>query len=187
MEKTALFIHGYHSDSESTTGGYVAEVLKEFGYKVIHPTFDLLDFDASLAEMKRIVKEGNVTLVAAHSLGGFYGYILPVDLPKIFINPCLKPEIEIPKLVYEGEVFPEEIKTSWVNAREQAKQNQSGNNILYGIFAKNDELFSYADFAKNELGFGYIQKIEGGHKPPKDELQMSLGMILKLQMQIDCN
>ena len=185
MEKTALFIHGYHSDSESTTGGYVGEVLREFGYEVIHPTFDLLDFDASIAQMKQIVKEKNVTLVASHSLGGFYGYVLPLDLPKIFVNPCLKPEIEIPKLVFEGEIFPEEIKSVWVNAREQAKKKQSDKNILYGIFAKNDELFSYADYAKTELGFGCIQMIEGGHKPPKDELQMSLRMLLKLQTQID--
>ena len=85
MEKKALFIHGFHSDSDSTTGGNVAAILKQYGYETIHPTFDLLDCKSALTQMSKIIKEENISLIAAHSLGGFYGFILPFNLPKILI------------------------------------------------------------------------------------------------------
>ena len=181
MGKKALFIHGFHSDCDSTTGGRVAEILKDYGYETIHPTFDLLDCKTSLTQMNQILKDEDISLVAAHSLGGFYGFILPFDSKKILINPCLKPEIEIPKLMLEGEVFPEEIKPQWIEARESANSRTSEKKNLYGIFGKKDELFSYADYAKNELGFeGCIQMMEGGHKPLREDLQPALEKVLKL-------
>ena len=180
MGKKALFIHGFHSDCDSTTGGRVAEILKDYGYETIHPTFDLLDCKTSLTQMNQILKDEDISLVAAHSLGGFYGFILPFDSTKILINPCLKPEIEIPKLMLEGEVFPEEIKPQWIEARNNILSKAQKEINLYGIFAKNDELFSYADYAKKELGFGCIQKIEGGHKPEKEELKTAFALIMKV-------
>ncbi len=179
MEKKALFIHGFHSDSDSTTGGNVAAILKQYGYETIHPTFDLLDCKSALIQMSKIIKEENISLIAAHSLGGFYGFILPFDLPKLLINPCLKPEIEIPKLMFEGEVFPEEIKSVWIEEREKSKLRTSEKTNLHGIFAKNDELFSYAEYAKNELGFASICKIEGNHKPAREAMQPAIEMLGK--------
>ncbi len=181
MTKKALFIHGLHSDSESTTGSYVVDILKKYGYETIHPTFDLMDCNTTLEQINQIIKQENIELVTAHSLGGFYGYILPFEGPKLLINACLKPEIEIPKLMYpeQGEVFPENLKQEWPDLREKTLQQYNAQNpsTIYGIFAKNDDLFSYADYAKNELHFTQIQMIEGGHKPAKEELAKAIEKI----------
>lgn len=179
--KKALFIHGLHSDSEFTTGGNVAEILKEHGYETIHPSFNLLDCKKTLTRIEQIVKEEKVSVIAAHSLGGFYGFIFPFEIKKILINPCLKPELEIPKLMFEGEVFPEKLATEWESLRQNATESFS--NVakakIYGIFAKNDELFSFADFARNELGFEHVDFIDGGHKPTKEQLIPAIERIIK--------
>lgn len=172
MEKTkALFIHGLHSDSDSTTGKNVSEILKAYGIETIIPTFNLLNYRETRESLKKIIEEENISLVVAHSLGGFYGYTLSGGPVKILINPCLKPEIEIPKLMFESEVFPEGLKKEWEDLRE-GKVNSRDNidkERTYSIFAKNDALFSYADYMK-EQGFNHIYMIEGDHKPPKEAL-----------------
>ena len=182
MEKQALFIHGLHSDSESTTGGFVAEILRQYGFETIHPTFDLMDCKATMEQIKKIIIGEKVSLVAAHSLGGFYGFAIPFDSVKILINPCLKPEIEIPKLLYpeQGEVFPENLKKEWPGLREEAIKNSAAEKSkTYGIFAKNDDLFSYAEYAGNELKFAQVTMIEGGHKPEKEQLASGLKEVLQ--------
>ena len=151
MGKKALFIHGLHSDSESTTGGIVADILKDYGYETLHPTLDLLNCKETSSYLNKLVREENIQLVAAHSLGGFYGFCLPWDARKILINPCLKPEIEIPKLMFEGESFPENLLQEWPALRKDQIDHYFDIEELaktHGIFAKDDPLFSYAEYAK---------------------------------------
>ncbi len=175
MEKKALFIHGLHSDSDSTTGGIVADILKDFGYETLHPTFDLLNCRETSKELEKLFREERLRLIVAHSLGGFYGFCLPCDCLKILINPCFKPEIEIPKFMFEGEVFPENLLQEWPALRDFQINHYLGleeKMYMHGIFAKNDDLFSYADYADKEMHFiqGHIHMIEGGHKPAKEAL-----------------
>ena len=189
MEKKVLFIHGLHSDCDSTTGGIVADILKEYGYETIHPTFNLLNCAETINRIKEIyTKEirtvDNSGIIVAHSLGGFYGYVFPCEALKILINPCLKPEIEIPKLLYpeQGEVFPENLKKEWLALREEEINHcfyTDAKAIIHGIFAKNDELFSYAEYAEKELHFNHIHKIEGGHKPTKEQLVSAINIVIK--------
>ena len=138
-----------------------------------------------MEQIKKIVKEQNISLVAAHSLGGFYGFVLPFDSAKILINPCLKPEIEIPRLLYpeQGEVFPENLNQEWSDLRETAiKKSAAEKSKISGIFARNDELFSYAEYARNELNFNQIIMIEGGHKPEMEKLASAIDAVLKNQL-----
>ena len=180
MEKNkALFIHGLHSDSGSTTGKNVSEILAGYGYETIIPTFDLLNCSETKERIKKIIEDENITLIAAHSLGGFYGYISLCETVKILINPCLKPEIEIPKLMFEGEVFPENLKKEWEDLRKWKADNTDSveKERTHGIFAKNDILFSYADYMK-EQGFEHIYMIEGDHKPAKEALAPAIDKII---------
>ncbi len=189
MEKIALFIHGLHSASDSTTGGIVADILKDFGYETLHPTFDLLNYKETSKELNKLVREKNIRLIAAHSLGGFYGFCIPWSCLKILINPCLKPEIEIPKLLFEGESFPDNLLQEW-----PAYRDYQINHILdleekmymHGIFAKNDDLFSYAEYADKELHFlrGHVHRIEGGHKPDREALAPVIKKIIYTPIQV---
>jgi predicted esterase YcpF (UPF0227 family) len=169
--RKALFIHGLHSDSGSTTGKNVSEILAGYGYETIIPTFDLLNCSETKERLEKLIHDEYIGLVVAHSLGGFYGYITLCGPTKILINPCLKPEIEIPKLMFEGEVFPEALKKEWEDLRNWKINltDWEDRATIYSIFAKDDDLFSYADYMR-EQRFEYIYMIEGGHKPPKEAL-----------------
>ena len=189
MEKKALFIHGLHSDSDSTTGGIVADILKDFGYETLHPTFDLLNCKETSREVDMLVREENISLLAAHSLGGFYGFCLPWTCKKILINPCLKPEIEIPKLMFEGEVFPDNLLQEWPALRDYQINHildLEEKMYMHGIFAKNDDLFSYAEYADKEVHFiqGHIHMIEGGHKPTKEALAPVIKKIIYAGIEV---
>ena len=181
--KKALFIHGLHSDSESTTGGIVAEILKDYGYETIHPTFNLLDAKETMEQIKEIYfnEMERHGIIAAHSLGGFYGFVFPCPAFKILINPCIEPEIYVPRLMYEGEVFPENLKEEWPALRNEKFNHfdTDAAEATHGVFAKNDELFSYANYAKNELHFHQVHIIEGGHKPTKEQLATVIAEIIK--------
>ncbi len=187
--KKALFIHGLHSDSESTTGGIVAEILKDYGYETIHPTFNLLDAKETMEQIKDIYfnEMDRTGIIAAHSLGGFYGFSFPYSSFKILINPCFEPEIHVQRLLYDGEVFPENLKEEWPALRDEEFNHYfdiEAAEATHGVFAKNDELFSYADYAKKKLHFHHIHMIEGGHKPTKEQLAPIIDKILKTPVQI---
>ncbi len=188
MQKKALFIHGLHSDSESTTGGIVAEILKEYGYETIHPTFNLLDAEQTMAQIKEIYfnEMDRRGIIAAHSLGGFYGFVFPCPAFKILINPCFEPEIHVQRLLYDGEVFPENLKEEWPALRDEEFNHYfdiEAAEATHGVFAKNDELFSYADYVRNELHFHHVHMIEGGHKPTKEQLASAIDTVIKTPVQ----
>jgi len=191
MEKKALFIHGLHSDSGSTTGGIVAEILKEYGYETIHPTFDLLDCKGTMRQINEIYtneirRTGHSGIIAAHSLGGFYGFAFPCEALKILINPCFKPEIVVPKLMYDGEVFPENLKQEWPAVRDEEINHYFDTEALavtHGIFAKGDDLFSFAEYAERELHFHHVHRIEGGHKPTKEQLAPAIDAAINTPVQ----
>jgi len=164
----ALFIHGLHSDKDSSTGQTVKEILQDYGYETITESFDVLDFDKTVNRIKELKQQYRVSLVVGHSLGGYYALICGAG---ILINPCLKPEIEIPKLLYEGEEVTEELANKWIDARERFVYylDPEDRPYIYGIFAKGDELFSYADYF-SEIRLYQKQMIEGNHKIPKEFL-----------------
>ena len=171
MEKKALFIHGFHSDNTSTTGQRVSQILAELGYETIIPTLDLLDFEGTMSQIANLIETQKFDLIVGHSLGGFYAFLVRRDMTKILINPCLMPEVEIPKLLFEGESVCQELLQKWKTAREEKNDfdDIEIHHSTKGIFAKNDELFSYCDYMK-KLGFRFVYQIEGGHKPEKEAL-----------------
>lgn len=171
----ALFIHGYNSSSDSTTGAIVSEILKNYGIDTIVPDFDLEDVRGTMEKVHRLSKD--VDYIVAHSLGGFYALAETDSLAKIVINPCMIPSKEIPKL---GSPSKETIE-DWKDAEktiEDISNEMSG--ITYGIFGDSDELFSYYSKFKSTYGWtnlsgidNYIE-VSGGHKLSRKSLELAL-------------
>ena len=163
-----LYIHGLGSDSNSGTGNYIKEFLKD-DYEVIIPSWDLISdpFD-TIKAINKFILENDISLVIASSLGAFFALNQNPEIRRILINPCLEPSVQIPKLI--------ELKESQINSFRLAENNMvesiipsSNLNIFAGLGDK-DELFNYQDLFRERYGNNMIV-VEGGHKLPKDSLE----------------
>lgn len=172
----ALFIHGFNSDSNSTTGKYVRNILEDYGYDVLHPTFDLLDVNNTINKINNIITNERIVLIVGHSLGGFFTLASKSGPMKVYINPCFNPFKELMKL--DANLSTEEIKNFENILGNTLRLIDSEDKALsYGLFAKNDELFSYEGFYEKYLGKNF-SIIEGGHRPTQKELEDYLPLAL---------
>lgn len=162
-----LFVHGLNSDSNSTTGQHVREFFKDAEF--IHPTFDLFDVKGTLNKILSI----DFDIIVGHSLGGFYVLNTFKDsIRRIVINPCFYPTAEIPKL---KDKIPEETAKLWKEIEAYTyDQDPEDKENIFGIFAKDDELFSYYDEFESIYGSNNCCYIEGDHRP--NEIQIASGL-----------
>ena len=162
-----LYIHGLGSDSNSGTGNYIKEFLKD-DYEIIIPSWDLISnpFD-TIKAINKFILENDITLVIASSLGAFFALNQNPEVRRILINPCLEPSVQIPKLI--------ELKESQINSFKHIESTMveyippSHPNIFAG-FGDKDELFNYQDLFRERYDNNMIV-VEGGHKLPKDSLE----------------
>lgn len=157
--KKGLYIHGYGSKCESSsTGDVVRTILEEKKYNV-----DMFPcaFDDSIGMtnfLNSIAKHYDV--VIGHSLGGFFTSL--VEHPnRILINPCLIPINHRDMLGFEDDKVWLEYAICGLGMTCRD---------CVGIFSKDDELFSYERFLRDEN----IYEIDGGHRPTYEELSLTL-------------
>lgn len=174
MEKI-LFIHGLGSNKNSDTGKMVKEILKDYG-TVDAETYDLLDIGTTFRKLYDKINYEDYTMVVGHSFGGFYTLLTNTfskKLKKIVINPCMIPSIEIPKLTDVNVDFRETFREYEKYFRPELLENQAVNN--FGIFGRDDELFSYRNFYDSLFhNCGNTAFVPGKHKLPFNELERGL-------------
>ncbi|QKF63975.1 hypothetical protein [Campylobacter corcagiensis] len=107
-------------------------------------------------------------MVVASSFGCFYALHLE-NVPKILINPCLHPSVEIPKLTKTKANFASEF--SKIEKKLYSKEKMIKD--VFGIFGNSDELFSYLDEFKSNFSFKDLNYavVNGKHKISKGELE----------------
>lgn len=163
MSKKILYIHGLGSDANSTTFQTLKQGFPQ--YEWITDTFDLLDIAATKDKLRTLLLTENIDTIVASSLGAFYALGVQNSLAKIVINPCMKPSVELPKLVEEVDttIFPAfELHNSGLPFTGLILDNEM-RFCTYGIFSTNDELFSYLPDFKRLYGNRCIE-VEGGHR-----------------------
>jgi predicted esterase YcpF (UPF0227 family) len=168
-KKNALYIHGLNSDINSSTYNYLKNGFPEFNW--FSDTFDLLDVNKTIDKINNLLTKHNISIVVGSSLGAFYTLYIKNSLAKIVINPCMHPSIEVPKL--------EELSEDIIKKFE-ALENETYSSIdpemrisTFGVFGKNDELFSYKDEFKKKYGKDLLM-VRGGHRLDKSTLLSSV-------------
>ena len=146
-KKNALYIHGFMGTPK---GGTFLALEKYFqDWKIHSIPFTELHTDTNKTKelIKIYCKDHDINILIGASLGAFY--VLQHDelIDKIVINPCMYPSIELLKLrdretgtpfSFDNKVMEDFKKMEkYLDIKEEQKMR------VFGIFAKDDELFHY--------------------------------------------
>lgn len=174
--KNVLFIHGLNSDKCSSTGLKIEEVLSTYGITMYLKTFDVLNPISTKKEIDCLLKSGEFDTVIGHSLGGFYTFVSEGELNRILINPCLAPQDDPLKMSNPSDWRIKEFAKLMEEAESLVKNRPSRS--IFGLFAKNDELFSYLESFKSYYGNCY-NIMDCYHKPDKKSLEKALKVAIE--------
>lgn len=164
--KEILYIHGLKrggSSTESRTATILRNALDSQKYCVYAPTFPA-DGVRALELAREIISEEKIDVVVGSSLGGFTALGLR-GIPKIVINPCLRPDIELPKRGNAGVAhsYSKLIDSLWDDISLEDRKE------TFGIFSDNDELFSYKDeYVKH---YSIVTDIKDGHRISEENVR----------------
>lgn len=156
-----LYIHGYGSDGNSTTAQHIRNVITDV--EVISPTF--IDYSSvhnikiNIKKISNIIVKHNIDIIVASSMGAFIASKFS-GFPMVLINPCLKPSIELPKLItnMSDKQILEFMRFEKTVIDEESRL------YTHGIFSDNDELFSYRDEFIKKYGNRNVWNINDGHR-----------------------
>lgn len=169
-----LYIAGFGSGPKtSRTFKIIKEFMKD-KWDVKCPDLDLTESPMTVHESISRMAQG-CDMAIGSSLGGFYVLGIEGDCKKIAINPCLSPVKELPGLTSAiGDKAMKEFRR--LEKKMEEIEETEG---VYGIFGKDDDLFSYIDEFKKKWGEDSCTIVEGGHKLEKEVLVKSLKKALK--------
>ena len=175
MKTKILYIHGYGSKGNSTTARELEKCMN--GEAIVYsPAFSnnlnlFSEMERNIEQARAFVRENAIKLVVASSMGAFTALNL-TSIPKLVINPCMLPSEQLPLLI-DPNIAPEEIEKyrlleqSRIIDREECL-------ITYGLFATNDELFSYRDLFEKQYLSDNAYSMNDGHRISADNVKNSL-------------
>lgn len=179
-KKNVFFVWGFGGSPDSPVVTSLRKLLGK-DYKVISDYYAQYDPNEAKNDLKQFVKEYKIDIIIGSSLGGFNVMILDVDIPKIIINPCVHPEIELPLLKDENgnECVPEHMVKFYSEymSKQNIWEHISDDDIF--VLGENDEVFGlkYLDEIKNHCKNVNITK--QGHHNTNESINEYLIPIIK--------
>lgn len=155
MPKNILYVHGLNSSKESYTGNLLKTSFPQYQWTL--ESFQLMDVYDTIHKLVKVVREHQIDTIVSSSLGCVYNLYIkrmrdsetPV-VNKILINPCCFPSRHLAGF----EPLPPRAM-EYCDALEDNIYHHNKDNCpekLFGIFAKDDELFQYHDFFVEQYG-----------------------------------
>lgn len=92
-----LYVHGYNGDPYGKSFNNLKDVCDQKGYEIISLTYDETKIEETISKIYTVFDEENVDCIIGASYGGFI-VMNCFDLPRIVVNPCLRPIDELPKI-----------------------------------------------------------------------------------------
>ena len=165
QKEKILYIYGYGSNSnDSSTMKEVKKVTDELGYDLVSIWYDQDDPDDGLNTLEKYIRDNKIKYVIGHSLGGFIALCIDENVKKIVINPCLKPQFELPKLgdISTKILYDYEYLDCWLKSGDETPWVRHTEDVI-GLFGEDDELFSYYESFKKIHPRAYY--IKSDHRP----------------------
>ena len=157
--KKILYVYGYGGSASGSTITMLKRLMPE-GYTVEAFTYTQADCAKAREEIFEYIREHEIDMVIGSSLGGFITHTLQ-GMPRILVNPCWLPSVELPRVG----ASPELVATyapfeQW--AEEHAAEDSAR---VHAFFADEDELLGdkyMSEFLRHypEL---HCHRIHSGH------------------------
>ncbi len=140
--KNVFFVWGYGGSPDSTTIKNLKQLVGD-KYNIISDYYAQYNPVEAIKDIEYYIKEYKVDILIGSSLGGFIVSQIKTDIPKIIINPCMEPAVELPLLKDENNEYcvPKHIidfYTEYTN-KNNIWETISANDIF--IIGSEDELF----------------------------------------------
>jgi 5'(3')-deoxyribonucleotidase len=167
--KRILFIYGFGGSPSSTFCRLIREALPANEYEVLCPEYPQDDVEGSISFLEDYIEKEHCDLVMGTSLGGFFTLCLSTSLPRVVINPCMMPSVELPRLHPRSD-HPDD---KWASNEliegckkheddvNQRLKNESFKNI--GLFAEDDELLGTKYKKAFKTYYDDARSMPGGH------------------------
>lgn len=165
MKKIKIgYVHGYLGSSNGTSFQRLSKFLPE-DCELIGIDYDDSDPENAINDLRARVKNEGFDMLIGSSLGGFY--VLNVwGIPRIVINPCYRPSIELPKIgndeLSKNIKFPKFEKDLVKYSEPEERENVSA------VFGEHDELLGLRYLEEYKKDFKYAYVIDSGHQISED-------------------
>lgn len=160
-----LFVHGYNSGAFGFTA---TELQHQLGKRAVifAPAFSngVERFENILANIRQaqtLIDYEGIDLVVGSSMGGFTTLRVK-GVPRIIINPCMKPSEQFDKL--ELVSTTDEDIAKYAELEQKLAPTKEEEEQTWALFADEDELFSYKTEFQNLFGMKNCLQVPGGHR-----------------------
>lgn len=177
---TLLYIHGFGSDANSSTAKEISKGLGN-NYNVI--TYSFNNDYASIETMidnismaRKLIEDNKVDLVVGTSMGAFIAMNCH-DIAKILTNPCMLPSEQL-KMRAVPEITESEVEKYRV-MEASLKISPFDKDNTYGLFATNDELFSYKNLFKEKYNTQNYFDMNDAHRISNYNIHNKLVPLIK--------
>ena len=179
-----LFIYGYGGNTTSALCKLLRENLSS-EYDVRCYEYPQQDCAKAKEYLEQIVRNEDIDIIVGTSLGGFVTLALETDKPKVVINPCMRPSVELPLLKPRPD-HPDDVAPSaemiatyapYEDAVNAGKRPEHKSPVI-GLFGQNDELFGTKYFKPFLDAYGDARVIPGTHHDNKEAIPTIVSAII---------
>lgn len=152
-----LYIHGYNGSPFGSS--YHHFLHHATGHKLHSIDYNPEQPEQAIQSIKQYVADNHIDLIIGASLGGFLAMHI-FGVPRIVVNPCWNPAVELPIVGYTGdtEVYERPLSHLLANINEEESR------LCAGCFAANDELLGTRYKSEFEKYFQHTFDISDGHR-----------------------
>ena len=145
-------------------------------FEIVSVVYPQQDCAQAVPFLEQVIEQEHIDMVLGTSLGGFITLCLNTRVPKLVVNPCMRPLEELPKLTPrpdhpdDVQPSPELIATYEPFERELFAKSHL-NEPITGFFAEGDELLGTKYVENFAAQFGPVHMIPGSHFGNKTGVQ----------------
>ena len=152
-----LYIHGYNGNMHGNSYIHLAQ---HSSWHNLHSIdYDPEQPEQAIQSIKQYVADNQIDLIIGASLGGFLAMHI-FGVPRIVVNPCWNPAVELPIVGYTGDTAVYERLLSHL----LANINEEESRLCTGCFAASDELLGTRYKSEFEKYFCHTFDISDGHR-----------------------
>lgn len=157
--KKILYVYGYGGSATGSTVTMLKRLMPE-GYTVEAFTYTQADCAKAREEIFDYIREHEIDLVIGSSLGAFITHTLQ-GMPRILVNPCWLPSVELPKIG-----APAELVATYAPFEQWAEEHAAEDSThVHAFFADEDELLGdkYVSEFLRHYPEQHCHRIHSGH------------------------